>query len=114
MVVSSDLPINLVVASLQKTGAVMFEDVGAFGDDLQTVLMELLESQVGRRAGDHGYRRILSTGLPDLYSRVEAGIFRKELFYRLNTIYINICLPMTIGDVLVTGSVSRPRAVSPH
>jgi len=114
-VVSGDLTIDRVVTSLQKgSGAVVFEGVGAFGDDLQAVLLELLESQAGRRAGEPRYSRILSTSLPDLYSHVEAGTFRKELFYRLNTIHINVCLPMTVGDVLVTGGVSGPRVSPPH
>jgi DNA-binding NtrC family response regulator len=91
-VISGDVTMNRVVTSLQNvSGAIVFEDVGAFGDDIQAVLLELLGHQVHHQSGEPQSRRILSTSLPDLYSRVEAGTFRKELFYRLNTIHINVC-----------------------
>jgi transcriptional regulator of acetoin/glycerol metabolism len=114
-VVSGDLTVNRVVAPLQEgSGAVVLDNIGAFGSDIQAVLLELLESRARRQSRDSRHSRILSTGLPDFYSRVEAGIFRKELFYRLNAIHINVCLPITVGDVLVTGGVDGPRVSSSH
>lgn len=73
-----------------RTGSIVLEDVGAFGNQAQAVLLEFLENRLDSRSGDRRHVRIISTGLTDLYSRVEARKFHEVLFYRLNTIHISV------------------------
>jgi transcriptional regulator of acetoin/glycerol metabolism len=98
-VIRGSATLDFLVTLLHKgSGAVVFENVGALDDRIQAVLLEFLEHRARYRAGDLRDCRILSTALPDLYSRVQAGTFREALFYRLNTVHINACLPVvTVG-----------------
>lgn len=98
-VVRGSVARDRLVTSLEgSAGPVLFENIGAFDERGQAVLWEFLEHRARYRPGDPRYRRILSTGLPDLYSRVQAGTFREGLYYRLNTFYINVCLPVTVSE----------------
>jgi two-component system nitrogen regulation response regulator GlnG len=85
-VANSSVPVTQLVELLAtRSGLIVFEDVGAFGDQAQAVLLQFLE-----RSGDPRHVRIISTGLTDLYTRVKAGTFREVLFYRLNVIHISV------------------------
>jgi transcriptional regulator of acetoin/glycerol metabolism len=90
-VVNSSLSLTRLVELLTtRSGSIVFEDVGAFGDQAQAVLLQFLDSRLDSRSGDPRHLRIISTGLIDLYTRVKAGKFRDVLFYRLNTIHISV------------------------
>jgi DNA-binding NtrC family response regulator len=92
-IVNSSVAVTRLVELLEtRSGSIVFEDVGAFGDQAQAVLLQFLENRSDRRSDDPRHVRIISTGLADLYSRVTAGKFREVLFYQLNTIHINLSL----------------------
>lgn len=109
-VVRSSVTVKRLVRLLQDgSDALVFEDVGAFGDDIQNVVLNFLEDRVRRRSSESQYGRIFSTSRPDLYSRVQAGTFREGLYYRLNTVHINVCLPVTVAGTAPERELSAVR-----
>jgi DNA-binding NtrC family response regulator len=73
-------------------GTLLIREVGLLPLELQPMLLRVLEHRVIRRAG--GERdvpvaaRILATTSQDLAAAVEAGRFREDLHYRLNTVVL--------------------------
>jgi len=63
--------------SRAKGGSLVLDEVGDFDDDAQARLVRMLDVM-----GDPA-TRIMSTSQTDLQARMEAGGFRKDLFYRL-------------------------------
>jgi DNA-binding NtrC family response regulator len=77
-------------------GCIVLEDVGSLGYQTQAQLVGFLEKRsCTHSAGGGEYTHIISTALTDLYTCVKAGKFSEGLFYRLNTIHINVARQTT-------------------
>jgi two-component system nitrogen regulation response regulator GlnG len=73
------------VLARAKGGSILFDEVGDLGDEAQARIVRMLDG-----LGDNA-PRIMSTSQSDLMSRMEAGEFREDLFYRLGG--VNIAVP---------------------
>lgn len=86
-----DKPGRLEVAS---GGTVFMDEIGNLSLDMQTKLLSVLQNREIIRIGDHRPFpvdiRIVSATNKDLHAAVEEMTFREDLFYRLNTIIINL------------------------
>lgn len=67
-----------------KGGSLVLDEVGDFDDDAQARLVRMLDVM-----GDPA-PRIMSTSQSDLQSRMDAGGFRKDLFYRLGGVVLTV------------------------
>jgi hypothetical protein len=76
----------LVLPALDTKGTLVLEDVDRLAADDQTKLLRWLDRATGNL-------RIVSTASEPLWPRVEAGTFDGALYYRLNTIYIEVDSP---------------------
>ena len=76
------------------TGTLFLDEVGELPQALQVKLLRAIEDGVIRRVGDTQSRqvdvRLLAATGADLQKRVRDGIFREDLFYRLNVIHIHV------------------------
>ena len=87
-------------------GTLFLDEISEMRADLQVKVLRALEEHRVRPVGsDHEVTvdvRIIASSQPDLHSRVEAGAFREDLFYRLNVIHIRLPpLRERPGDVAV-------------
>ncbi len=75
-------------------GTLFLDEIGDMDRPLQAKLLRFLETRTVERLGSVSYRhvdvRIVSATNRDLASEVDTGSFREDLFYRLNTVCINI------------------------
>jgi len=75
-------------------GTIFLDEIGDISPNLQSRLLRVLqERQIMRIGSDRVIKinaRIIAATNRDLLSEVEKGNFRKDLFYRLNVITINI------------------------
>ncbi len=78
----ADGPSNLVARA--RGGSILFDEVGDFDDDAQGRIVRMLDS-----FGDNS-PRIMSSSQRDLMQKMEGGIFRQDLFYRLGGVTINV------------------------
>ena len=69
--------------SVEECGTVIVENVGTLAPDDQRRLFDWLTVT-------HGKTQIVSTTADGLLSLVKTGIFLEELYYRLNTVYIDL------------------------
>ena len=67
-----------------KGGSLVLDEVSDFDDDAQARLVRMLDVM-----GDHS-PRIMATSQVDLGARLEAGHFRKDLFYRLGGVTLHV------------------------
>jgi transcriptional regulator of aromatic amino acid metabolism len=74
----------------EDTGTLILHEVGALMHDDQLRLLEWLEQSEGRT-------RVVSTASSSLFARVEAGLFIEKLYYRLNTVTVNVSSPTRAG-----------------
>lgn len=93
-------------------GTVFLDEVGALSPELQTLLLRALQAREVRSFGTAEHRpvtaRILAGSSRNLQVMVEAGHFRKDLYYRLNVVKLQIPalrerqadLPELVNDVL--------------
>lgn len=93
-------------------GTVFLDEVGALSPELQTMLLRALQAKEVRSFGTVEHRpvtaRILAGSSRNLQVMVEAGHFRKDLYYRLNVVKLQIPalrerredLPELVEDVL--------------
>ncbi|TFH39343.1 MAG: sigma-54-dependent Fis family transcriptional regulator [Bacteroidia bacterium] len=86
-----DRPGRIEVAS---GGTVFLDEIGNLSLEMQTKLLSVLQNREIIRLGDHNAIpvdiRIISATNKNLYSAVDEMTFREDLFYRLNTIIINL------------------------
>jgi two-component system, NtrC family, nitrogen regulation response regulator GlnG len=67
-----------------KGGSIVFDEVSDFDDDAQARLVRMLDVM-----GEHA-PRVMSTSQADLSVKMEAGQFRKDLFYRLGGVTLAV------------------------
>ena len=64
-------------------GTVILEHVEACSAERQEALRHWLD-------GDAGHPQFISTTDPSLFTHVERGLFPADLYYRLNTVYVDL------------------------
>jgi len=76
------------------TGSVLLDEIGDMKTDLQAKLLRVLEGRSFRRIGGKAELPVMATVMAatnrDMASAVEKGLFRRDLFYRLNTFSLNL------------------------
>jgi two-component system response regulator HupR/HoxA len=77
-----------------KGGTLFLDEVGEMSEELQVKLLRLLENGEFRRLGENALRyadiRVISATNKDLQERIEKGLFREDLYYRLATVRFRI------------------------
>ncbi len=91
---------------LARGGSVFLDEIGDLSPSIQVKLLRVLEEKTIERVGDsrsvHVDVRIISATNQDLRGLLETGRFRKDLYFRINTIPINLPpLRERIGDIPV-------------
>ena len=86
---------QLVLPSSEDTGTLILHEVSSLPHDDQVRLLAWLDESAGRT-------RVVSTTSASLFARVEAGSFLEKLYYRLNTVTVNV------ADSMRTGAVALP------
>jgi transcriptional regulator with PAS, ATPase and Fis domain len=75
-------------------GTLLLDKIGDMGIDTQVKLLRVLESGTFYRVGGTEQKnvntRIIAATNKELKTQVERGLFRKDLFYRINTLHIII------------------------
>ena len=75
-------------------GTVLFDEIGDMPVNLQTKLLQLIQNKeitrIGGRSPISIDARILSATNKDLHQLIEKGLFRSDLFYRLNVVPIKV------------------------
>lgn len=75
-------------------GTLFLDEVGEMGEELQVKLLRLLENGEYRRLGENDVRqadvRVISATNKNLEKRVDEGLFREDLYYRLATVSFEI------------------------
>jgi two-component system response regulator HupR/HoxA len=75
-------------------GTLFLDEIGEMPPGMQAKLLRVLQSRTVRRMGDSVTRsvhvRLVSATNSDLDAAIEAGAFRKDLFYRINVVRIHI------------------------
>ena len=75
-------------------GTIFLDEVGALSPELQTMLLRALQAKEVRSFGTADHRpvtaRILAGSSRNLQVMVEAGQFRKDLYYRLNVVKLQL------------------------
>jgi transcriptional regulator with PAS, ATPase and Fis domain len=85
-------------------GTLLLDEVGELSEALQSKLLRVLEEGVVRRVGENRTRavdvRVLSATTKDLGAEVDAGRFRRDLYYRLKGVVVRVpSLRERRGDV---------------
>ncbi len=79
---------------LASRGTLFLDDLGALPLSAQLGLLRALTDRVVERAGEQAARpidvRVLAAAGVDLRERVKAGLFREDLYYRLNVFTIHL------------------------
>ncbi len=73
----------LMLPPAAHTGTLILHEVGSLTDTDQVRLLDWLDQAEGRT-------RVVSTTPTSLYTQVEAGLFIEKLYYRLNTVSLNV------------------------
>jgi len=73
-----------MILAKARGGSVLFEEIGDLDDDAQARVVYMLD------ALDDTTPRIMATSQKDLAQRMEAGLFRQDLFYRLSGVSIAV------------------------
>jgi len=75
-------------------GTIFLDEIGEMPLDMQVKLLRFLETQVFRRVGGRSNLfvdvRVIAATNQDLRRQIEAGSFRKDLYYRLNVFPISL------------------------
>jgi transcriptional regulator with PAS, ATPase and Fis domain len=82
------------IFELANNGTLFLDEIGEIPMELQTRFLRVLqEKEVMRVGGDKITKinvRIIAATNKNLYEQVEKGLFRKDLYYRLNVLPINL------------------------
>jgi two-component system, NtrC family, response regulator AlgB len=77
-----------------EAGTLLFDEIGDLPLSIQPKLLRFIQDREYERVGDPITRRanvrIIAASNMDLDSRVEEGLFREDLYYRLNVIQIDL------------------------
>jgi DNA-binding NtrC family response regulator len=75
-------------------GTMLLDEIGLLAKDSQTRLLAVLESGIARRLGENDDRavdvRFVASTNADISAAVDAGAFRRDLFYRLNVHHVHL------------------------
>lgn len=75
-------------------GTLFLDEIGELSPEIQPKLLRLLQEREYERLGEHKTRqadlRIIAATNRDLAAQVEEGLFREDLFYRLNVIEVTM------------------------
>jgi transcriptional regulator of acetoin/glycerol metabolism len=74
---------SLVLPPVERTGTMLIRQVGALALQDQITLLEWLAAAAGRT-------QVVSTTSTPLLPQVRAGAFIDTLYYRLNTVYVDV------------------------
>jgi transcriptional regulator with GAF, ATPase, and Fis domain len=86
-------------------GTVFLDEVGEMSTRMQVVLLRFLESgEIQRIGADRAHTRVnvrlITATNRDLQAQIDAGVFREDLYFRLNVIRLSIPpLRERIGDI---------------
>jgi two-component system NtrC family response regulator len=79
---------------LANAGTLFLDEIGELHVDLQAKLLRVLETGEFIKVGDTKYTKIdvrfIAATNRDIENEVKSGVFRKDLFYRLNTFTIDL------------------------
>ncbi len=82
------------MVELAAGGTLLLDEVAELAPSLQSKLLRLLQERVYRPIGSETEKsaniRVVSATRWDLSSRIRSGLFREDLYYRLNVITLNI------------------------
>ncbi len=75
-------------------GTLLLDEIGELAAEPQAKLLRVLQERSFRRIGENRDRpadaRIIASTHRDLSARVDAGLFREDLYYRLNVLSIHL------------------------
>jgi transcriptional regulator with PAS, ATPase and Fis domain len=75
-------------------GTIFFDEIGEMSMRTQTLVLRFLETgqvqKIGAERGNHFNVRVISATSRNLLDLIAQGIFREDLFYRLNVIHIRV------------------------
>ncbi|MFX3714204.1 sigma 54-interacting transcriptional regulator, partial [Streptococcus suis] len=75
-------------------GTVFLDEVGEMSTQLQTKLLRFLQDGTFRKVGDENEVkvnvRIIAATQKDLPAMVQEGVFREDLYYRINVLTLEI------------------------
>ncbi len=92
----------LELPSAADTGTLILHEVGSLPHDDQVRLLAWLDQSAGRT-------RVVSTASTSLYARVEAGLFIEKLYYRLNTVSLNVAPGSELRNISSAASKANKR-----
>ncbi|MBF0455056.1 MAG: sigma 54-interacting transcriptional regulator [Magnetococcales bacterium] len=79
---------------LANGGTILLDEIGDISANMQTRLLRVLQERVIERVGDTRSIkldiRVIAATNRDLQAKVNEGLFRKDLFYRLNVVEIRL------------------------
>lgn len=82
------------IFELANNGTLFLDEIGEIPKELQTRFLRVLqEKEVMRVGGDKNIKinvRIIAATNRNMHEQVESGLFRKDLYYRLNILPINL------------------------
>ena len=79
---SMDGPATLI--SKARNGSILFDEVGDFDEEAQARIVRMLDSFTDQAP------RVMATSQADLSQRMEQGLFRSDLFYRLSGVTLTV------------------------
>ncbi len=82
------------LVGVARGGTLFFDEVGELDEALQRQLLRLIQEGEYRTVGDHRWKRagirVVAATNSDLKQGVEAGRFRRDLYYRLRVIHLHL------------------------
>jgi len=93
------------VLSRARGGSILFDEVGDYDGDAQARIVRMLDAMAD------GAPRVMATSQKDLMEKMETGLFRQDLFYRLSGVTVNVpSLRERVDDIPLLASHFLGRA----